>query len=780
MRRAPPPLQALALAVGAGTAAMVARGLIVGFDHGYGPSLTNLPALILVTVFAGRRWGTATLLATLLLGLVWPSDIGGDGPAAPFHLLYVLSGAATVWAAGALRDTVLALDDARLVQENTRLALAESERRLRLAQEAGGVGFWDFDMSTGHGHWSPAVYQTLGLAADLPVSIANFAAVVHPEDRGQIRRMVRQAEAGGRLDPSEYRIVRPDGEVRWMLSRGDIIPGQGGEPARAVGVNIDVTERRRAEAQVRESEARFRALADSAPILMWVSQPGGRREFVNRAYCDFLGDDFEAALVFDWRTRLHADDLDRILAEQVAGESSQAPFTLEARYLRADGAWRWLHSISRPRLAPDGGFRGFIGVAFDVTEARQAQADLERINELLAERVEAALAERDQAEAALRHAQKLEAVGQLTGGVAHDFNNLLTVVIGALDLAQRRPDDVERRDRMIEAALAAARRGGQLTHQLLAFARRQPLTPQLHRIDDLIAQGEPLLRRAAGDAVPLSFRLEAGEAVCRIDGGQFDAALMNLVVNARDAVSQGGAVSIETQVIDAREGDLDGAPAGRYVQVSVTDTGVGMDAETRARIFEPFFTTKAVGKGTGLGLSQAYGFARQSGGSASVDSAPGRGATVRLYLPLAEGATAKAPAAGVPVEAVRPRSLAILLVEDDPDVAHLTEEMLRALGHEVRRCDEASAALRRMEAGEAFDLLISDVVMPGALSGVDLARAVQALRPDLPILLCSGYAGAAALDAENLPWPLLRKPFVGEDLAKAVAQVIGQGAADFE
>jgi len=223
------------------------------------------------------------------------------------------------------------------------------------------------------------------------------------------------------------------------------------------------------------TESRFRSLADSAPILMWVTRTDGKREFANKTYVDYIDVDYQSAIDFDWRRVLHPDDLTRVLQEQVAGESSRQRFTLEARYRRHDGEYRWIRSVSQPRWDADGAFAGFIGVGFDVTDAKQAEQDLKHINDLLAERVRDALAERDEAEAALRRAQKLEAVGQLTGGVAHDFNNLLTVVIGALDLMQRHPNDEGRRERMIEAALGAARRGERLTHQLLAFSRRQTL-----------------------------------------------------------------------------------------------------------------------------------------------------------------------------------------------------------------------------------------------------------------------------------------------------------------
>ncbi len=526
-----------------------------------------------------------------------------------------------------------------------------------------------------------------------------------------------------------------------------------------------------AQRELEVTETRFRTLADSAPIMMWVSRrPGGGREFVNRAYLDFHGTTFEEALTLDWRKALHPDDLDRILAEQVAGEASRASFVLEARYRRADGEYRWVRSVSQPRLA-DGQVVGFIGVGVDVTDAKRAQQDLERINDLLNERVDLALAERDQAEAQLHRAQRLEAVGQMTGGVAHDFNNLLTVVIGALDLMQRHPKDEARRERMIEAAMGAARRGERLTQQLLAFSRRQALKPQPTRIDDLIVESEPLLHRAVGESVRLAIVPGAADLVVNVDPSQLEAALMNLVVNARDATPPGGMIRVETLPVRLKAGEIEDLGDGDFLCIAVHDTGEGMDAATLARVFEPFFTTKEPGKATGLGLSQAYGFARQSGGVATVDSAPGKGSSVCLYLPLvAASASPAARAADPPADDFG--GLRVLLAEDDVQVAELVEALLRDLGHEVVRAAEADSALRILRAGTPVDLLLTDLIMPGDRTGVDLAREAVAMRPGLPVILSSGYTGEALSAAEDAPWPLLRKPYGADALAAAISDVL--------
>jgi PAS domain S-box-containing protein len=541
-----------------------------------------------------------------------------------------------------------------------------------------------------------------------------------------------------------------------------------------IRINEESDARLVAERLRTESEGRFGALADSAPTPMWVTGPDRRRAFVNTAYADFLGVTPEVAKGFDWRKRLHPDDVDRVVREQIAGEGSREPFVLEARYSRADGEWRWLRSVSRPRLGARGEPEGFIGIAFDITDAKRAEADLLHINELLAERVDAALAERDEAQAAFMQSQKLEAVGQLTGGVAHDFNNLLTVVIGALDIIERHPEDEKRRVRMLEAALSAARRGERLTQQLLAFSRRQPLRPEVLDVDRLLTESESLLRRAVGESQGFDFALDAAGRYALVDGSQLEAAVLNLIINARDAIGPHGHIELSTTVVSLTEAQGDAMP-GDYLAVRVKDDGPGMSAETAAHAFEPFFTTKAVGKGTGLGLSQVYGFARQSGGDVEIHSEPGQGTTVRILLPLAPTPPAS-PRTGPPARSQAGRALKVLLVEDRPDVAELVEAMLRELGHEVVIASDARTALDKARRHPDLGLVITDVIMPGGKTGVDLARDLTAERPTLPVILSSGYTGEALAGADEAPWPLLRKPYTLEDLVQVIAATMREPA----
>jgi PAS domain S-box-containing protein len=754
---------AIAALIGVAMAVLM-RVALLGLHGGVGATQPFFPAIMLVTLYAGWRWGLVPVLAGAVFGW-WLWGGRDQEPLTEDELatmvIFLLCAIMVVAAAEGLRGAMRGLARAR--EER-----ADAEARLRVTQTAAGVGPWDFDMITRDLFLSPGARRNMGVPENVRVRLEDLQKYVHPEDRDRVNERIRRAIKGLEDYEVEYRLADTSQGERWIHGRGEVIRDEDGRAIRMIGLNFDVTNRRRSEEQVRESEARFRNLADSAPALMWVSRPGGIREFVNRAYVEFAGLDYDGALTMDWRTRLFPDDLPGILKAQVAGEASRAPFSLEGRYRRADGEWRWLKSFSQPRFGPDGAFVGFIGIAFDTTEAKQAEAKLTGVKELLEERVEEAVAERDAAQAALLQSQKLEAIGQLTGGVAHDFNNLLTVIIGALDVVERHPDDERRRERMVGAALAAAKRGEKLTQHLLAFARRQPLKPEVCRVDRLIAECEGLLRRALGDAYTFHMRLGSGVRSARIDAGQFEAALLNLVVNARDATPPGGEVTIESRPVTLarKQGELE---PGKYLRVSVRDTGAGMDAATIARAVEPFFTTKAPGEGTGLGLSQVYGFARQSGGSVEIESKLGQGSTVSLMLPVDEGdAAIDLPTAVDHVQTQVPSR--VLLVEDDPQVAELVDAMLHDLGHSVVRAGGVDEALSRLEQDQGIQLVLSDVIMPGGRSGVDLAEQLAADRPGLPVVLCSGYTGGDQGRARAGDWPFISKPFSLETLAQALAQ----------
>jgi signal transduction histidine kinase len=394
-----------------------------------------------------------------------------------------------------------------------------------------------------------------------------------------------------------------------------------------------------------------------------------------------------------------------------------------------------------------------------------------------ADRLRQEITTREAAEAGLRQAQKMEAVGQLTGGVAHDFNNLLTVITGNLGLIMSRPGDAGRVMRMAESAMKACARGERLTQQLLAFTRQQVLRPEVVNTNKLLLDFEPMARRAVGEAVEIAFALDPQLDPVRVDPAQFEAAVLNLLVNARDAlVGRTGRITIESRNVAIDAGDASGLEPGSYVLVAVSDSGAGMDAATAARAFDPFFTTKDVGKGSGLGLSQVYGFARSAGGQVKIRSAPERGTTVTLYLPRSADRP-RAADTSPQTEMLRPAAdgETVLVVEDDEEVRAIAVENLTELGYAVLTAVDGAAALERLGAPGRIDILFSDVVMPGGMNGAQLALAAQRVRPGLKVLLTSGYTAAALTSEHGLPEevPLLGKPYRREELASKLRLVLG-------
>ncbi len=379
---------------------------------------------------------------------------------------------------------------------------------------------------------------------------------------------------------------------------------------------------------------------------------------------------------------------------------------------------------------------------------------------------------RQQAEDALLRAQRLEAVGQLTGGVAHDFNNLLTVIMGGAHMLTRRPEDPATVRRVAEQITLAAKRGGEVTQQLLAFSRRHIVRPETINLNRRLMEFEQLLRRAAREAVQLDLDLDPGLDPVRLDPGQFEAAILNLVGNARDAMPDGGRIVIATRNVRLEHGGTPDLPAGSYVRVLVGDTGIGMDAATAAKAFEPFFTTKGVGQGSGLGLSQVYGFAKQAGGDVRIVSAPGKGTTIEILLPrTAEPTAAERPNPdAVPLRTANDGEV-VLVVEDEPGVLAMTVESLRDLGYATLTATTAQAALELLQGGQRIDVMFSDVVMPGGMNGLQLSIEARRLRPALKVLLTSGYTGGFdATDAEDVP--LLTKPYDRGQLASQLRAVL--------
>jgi PAS domain S-box-containing protein len=413
----------------------------------------------------------------------------------------------------------------------------------------------------------------------------------------------------------------------------------------------------------------------------------------------------------------------------LAAAGRDGRFEAEGWRVRKDGTQFWASVIIDRILAADGTLIGYAKITRDLTERK-----------LAGERIEAA-------RTALFHGQKMEAIGQLTGGVAHDFNNLLTIISSNAEMLGQPDLDADSARRLLGGIQRAADRGARLTQQLLAFARRQPLRPQTHSIRALIGNFESVMRRGSGDAIALELNLTTAPDYTCIDGSQFEAALLNLVVNARDALPRGGTIRLKTRVEAIGESrPIADLKSGHYVVVTIEDDGDGMEKETKARAFEPFYTTKEPGKGSGLGLSQVYGFVAQSGGHVELESEAGVGTVVTLYLPVDDRAQEQAAADG---EARRGRGIGtILLVEDDPDVMDAALAMLRHLGYDIMTAPEGVSALDVLQREPAIEILFTDIVMPQGINGIELARKARALRPDLKILLASGFP-LPALSAEQ-------------------------------
>jgi PAS domain S-box-containing protein len=416
-------------------------------------------------------------------------------------------------------------------------------------------------------------------------------------------------------------------------------------------------------------------------------------------------------------------------------------------------------------------------------KAEQATAELKRLNETLEERVAHEVAERLKAEEAMRQSQKMEAIGQLTGGIAHDFNNLLTIIVGNIELMQRRlPEEADRLRRAADHAMDATRRAATLTHRLLAFSRRQPLDPKPIDVNKLVAGMSDLLRRTLGEVVMLETVLAGGLWRSQADPNQLENAILNLAVNARDAMPDGGKLTIETanaHLDEAYVGVLiEPVPAGQYVLVAVSDTGTGMDRVTMDRVFEPFFTTKEVGKGTGLGLSQVYGFVRQSNGHVRIYSEVGEGTTIKLYLPRLIGSSEEAPERPARNPAtVQGSGETILVVEDEPDLRAYTIEALCDLGYRVLEAADGREALEIVRKHSEIKLLFTDVVLRGGMNGGAIAEEVRRLRPGLPVLFTTGYTSNAIVHQSRLDpgVHLIGKPFTYAELAAKVRRMLDVG-----
>ncbi len=636
-------------------------------------------------------------------------------------------------------------------QKATQEALLHTERRFRiLVQGVTDYAIYMVDPGGIITNWNAGAERIEGYTPQEIVG-QHISRVYTREDRaaGLPARGLATAEREGRFEAEGWR-VRKDGSRFWATVVIDAIRDETGKLLGFANVTRDITERRQAQEHLRDSERQFRLLVNGvSDYALFMLDPNGIVTNWNVGAARIKG--YTAEEIVGQHFSKFYTESDRAAgrpARALHVASTQNRFEADGWRVRKDGTRFWANVVIDPIRDEDGKLLGFSKITRDVTERHEAQQAMEATRVHLAQ------------------LQKMEALGQLTGGVAHDFNNLLMVVSGFIPTIKQRLSADPKGLRAAEAIELAAKRGATLTRQLLSFSRRQSLNPVVIRLDETVETTRPILNSLMGGSITLVTTILPAVWPVRVDVSELELAIINLTINARDAMAQGGTVSLTAENVHLARGDVEAGIEGEFVALTVADTGDGIPPDILARVFDPFFTTKESGKGTGLGLSQVHGFVHQSGGTVTIKSDIGRGTRVTLYLPRAP---AESPAAA-PSDAQRANVAGrrVLLVEDNPEVAAVTHEMLARMGCMAETAGNADAALQALERAE-FDVVLSDIVMAGSKNGLDLARTIRDIRPSLPVILATGYSEAAAQAAGE--FTVLRKPYQSEDLSRAFAML---------
>ena len=630
--------------------------------------------------------------------------------------------------------------------------------------------------------WTPGAETVFGWSAD--EMRGNSAEILFTSDdraAGVPAQELSTARLEGCANDERWH-VRRDGSL--FFANGSVRPLHDVRGAITGFIKIarDETERRAAEAALRDTDQRYRLAAKATNDAIWDWNLNSNRLDWNEAVAVLFGYAMEEISPTGdwWVEHIHPDDRDRVTESiHAVIDGAGDHWASEYRFVRKDGTFA--HVFDRGHVIRDDRGRGIrmIGAMLDLTERKRAEERLHELNETLESRVAERTAELMAAEDALRQAQKMEAVGQLTGGLAHDFNNLLTGISGSLEMMQIRISQgrIPEVERYVTAAQGAAKRAAALTHRLLAFSRRQTLAPKPTDVKQLVAGMEDLIGRTVGPAIEIETVNAAGLWPSLIDPSQLENAVLNLCINARDAMPEGGKITIETgnRWMDDRAALQRGLDPGQYISLCVSDTGAGMTRDVIEKAFDPFFTTKPIGMGTGLGLSMIYGFAKQSGGSVGIYSEVGQGTMVCIYLPrhLGEAEAAESDHASESL----PRAGAgetVLVVDDEPTVRMLIAEVLTDLGYAAVEAGDGASGLKILNSDLRIDLLITDVGLPGGMNGRQVADAARSVRPNLKVLFITGYAENAVLSHGHLDpgMHVLTKPFAMEALAGRIRQLI--------
>jgi PAS domain S-box-containing protein len=636
-------------------------------------------------------------------------------------------------AAGAVGGIVLSVEDTTAYVESEEAARVARKDFANLIATVDGI-VWEADARTfAFTFVSAQAERILGY----PVSAwledpAFWSSHIHPDDREASVRYCVECTNAGRNHQFDYRMIAADGRVVWLQDRVTVHVVDG-RATTLRGVMVDITERKQGEAALRNSEERFRTLADTAPMMVWATNSDGQPDFINQRWIAFFGRELHEVPPDGWYDFLHPDDRQVWAAVQRHAFETRQPFEVDSRSRRADGEYRWVSTHGVPRFDASGAFAGYIGTSIDITDRRRAEETRQRL------------------EAQLRQSQKMEAMGTLAGGIAHDFNNILAAIGGNLELVGMDLGSEHRAQESLNEVRRAMRRAGELVQRILTFSRPETHDQEATQLAPVVVEAVRLLRSLIPAGVDLSYTIADDLPDVLANPSQVHQVIVNLATNAWQAMDGGSgriAIHLDTLAVDRALADThhDLQP-GSYVCLSVADTGHGMEPATLERVFEPFFTTRGPGKGTGLGLSMVHGIARGHGGAVLVESEPRRGSTFRVLLPTGVPGVADAGAdPGQVPETLRGHGERILYVDDEEPLVSVSVRLLERLGYRVSgftRVEDALSAYR--ERPDAFDLVVTDYNMPN-MSGMDVALVVMGLRPDLPVALASGYLRPAEVE----------------------------------